>query len=88
MYIENLEMWDNAYKKPYSFALAPTTAGYLFAEDEGYPDIHSEVGVYKAGELTDGIGGSGPRNTPLLLRESPSSRTLHHSAELWLIMSQ
>lgn len=58
MYIENLEMWDNAYKKPYSFALAPTTAGYLFAEDEGYPDIHSEVGVYKAGELTDGVGGS------------------------------
>lgn len=60
MYIDTLEKWDNSLTKPYSFALAPTTAGYLFAEDEGYPDVagHNTAGVYKAGELTDGKGGS------------------------------
>lgn len=60
MYIDTLEKWDNSLNKSYSFALAPTTAGYLFAEDEGYPDIdgHNTAGIYKAGELTDGEGGS------------------------------
>lgn len=60
MYLDNLERWDNSLNKPYSFALAPTTAGYLFAEDEGYPDIagHNTAGAYVAGQLTDGVAGS------------------------------
>lgn len=60
MYIDTLEKWDNSLNKSYSFALVPTTAGYLFAEDEGYPDVagHDTAGIYKKGELTDGNGGS------------------------------
>ncbi len=61
MYKDTLEMWDRVYGNEYSFTLAPTQAGYLFAEDEGYPDegrTDSTPGVYQAGQLTDGFGGA------------------------------
>ncbi|MBQ3195659.1 MAG: discoidin domain-containing protein [Clostridia bacterium] len=61
MYQDTLERWDNALNKPYAFALAPTTAGYLFAEDEGYADdgrTNNNTNVYLTGQLTDGIGGT------------------------------
>ncbi len=61
MYQDTLEVWDNVYKKDYAFALAPTQAGYLFAEDEGYADdgrANNNTNTYLKGELTDGIGGT------------------------------
>ncbi len=61
MYQDTLEKWDNVLNKPYAFELAPTTAGYLFAEDEGYADdgrANNATNTYLAGQLTDGIGGT------------------------------
>lgn len=61
MYKDTLEKWDNVLGNEYSFALAPSQAGYLFAEDEGYPDdgrANNTPGVFATGQLTDGIGGA------------------------------
>jgi len=61
MYQDTLEKWDNVLNKPYAFELAPTTAGYLFAEDEGYADdgrADNAINKFLTGQLTDGIGGT------------------------------
>ncbi len=73
MYKETLEKWDRVYGNEYSFALAPTQAGYLFAEDEGFPDDgrdNNTPGVFAVGQLTDGIGGAA------LSRENATAPTL------------
>lgn len=60
MYQETLESWDRVLDKEYSFALSPTQAGYLFAEDEGYPDdgrANYAPNKFLTGQLTDGKGG-------------------------------
>lgn len=61
MYQDTLERWDNILGKEYSFVLAPTQAGYLFALDEGYPDdgrANTATNTFLTGQLTDGIGGT------------------------------
>lgn len=61
MYQDTIEMWDNVLNRPYGFALAPTMAGYLFAEDEGYADdgrANNATNTFLNGQLTDGKGGT------------------------------
>ncbi len=61
MYKDTLDDWDKVKGNEYSFGLAPTEAGYLFAEDEGYPDdgrANNTPGVFAIGQLTDGEGGA------------------------------
>ncbi len=53
--------YNNIYNQPYSFVTAPTTAGYLFADDKGYADdgrANVNTNELLTGQLTDGIGGS------------------------------
>ncbi len=58
---DTFDRWDNVLNNPYSFAIAPTKAGYLFAEDEGYEDdtrADTETNKLLTGQLTDGVGGA------------------------------